>query len=510
MNGKRYTYILILITVVIVATLGIQVYWNIKNYQDTEQQVQRDLQTALDKSVEDYFTIQAKRNTLSFFSNDKSGWSSQKMEDIFAAIDITKENEDGIKMPDSMRLDGITIVKGSEMDSIEPIKNPKSTSYLNISNNVIANKKKLAEADSNKPKRFSVETLKFEDDSIKSEIKDFTNKIVFSMTTNQMNLERLDSLYNKELHQKEININYQLVYSDGDSIYSKGDSITKKNLIKSKSALFYKNASLEMIYAGQSATILRRNLTGILLSMILIASVICCLFYMLYVIRKQKQLSLIKNDLISNITHEFKTPIATASAALEGVQNFTAAGDQEKSNRYLSVGREQLLKLNLMVEKLLETATIDNERLALQKTRFLLSDMIKASVQQYQALTVKQIRLKLHSADFDFYGDEFHLENVLNNLLDNAVKYGGDMITVETLKSEKFISIKISDNGKGLKSQDARYLFDKFYRIPQGDVHTIKGYGIGLYYTKAVIEKHEGSITLELNPTTFIIRLPNE
>ncbi len=512
MNGNRYTYILILIVAVIIATLAIQVYWNIKNYEDTAAQVHRDLQTALDKSVEDYFTIEAKRNTISFFNDDKDGWSSEKMKEVFDAVDISKDRPDGLKMLDSVRFSGITIIKGSDMDSIEPIRNPKSVSHIDIRNNIAKPKKKknIFNPDSAKVIRRSSEFLRFEDDDIKGEMKELTNRLVFSMTSNQVNLERLDSLYTTELLKKDLKVGYQLRYNDGDSLFIKGDSLKSENLIKNESAYFYKNASLELNYAGQAMTILKRNLTGILLSFVLILAVISCLFYMLYVIRKQKQLSLIKNDLISNITHEFKTPIATASAALEGVQNFTTSGDIEKSDRYLNVGREQLIKLNLMVEKLLETATIDSENLALQKTELNIIHLIQEAIGRYESTTEKMISFNSREKNRVIYADAFHLENAINNLIDNAVKYGGDKIDVVIKTHQQQLFIKISDTGNDLKSKDAKYLFEKFYRVPQGDRHNVKGHGIGLFYTKAVIEKHGGTISLNLNPTTFTIQLPYE
>jgi two-component system phosphate regulon sensor histidine kinase PhoR len=231
---------------------------------------------------------------------------------------------------------------------------------------------------------------------------------------------------------------------------------------------------------------------------------------MLYIIRKQKELSLIKNDLISNITHEFKTPIATASAALEGIQNFTTSGDVAKSTRYLTVGREQLTKLNLMVEKLLETATIDSEKLALQKSHFDMAHTITEAVIRYRGMTEKMIELEIEKETLIVFGDEFHLENAINNLLDNAIKYGGDIIKVKASPLKDSVSIAITDNGTSLTAKDSKYLFEKFYRVPQGDTHNVKGYGIGLFYTKAIIEKHGGTISLHLKPTTFKIHLPNE
>ena len=230
---------------------------------------------------------------------------------------------------------------------------------------------------------------------------------------------------------------------------------------------------------------------------------------MLYIIRKQKELSLIKNDLISNITHEFKTPIATASAALEGVQNFTITGDVEKSNRYIGIGREQLSKLNIMVEKLLETATIDSELLALQKSHFNIATTLKEAVARYQSMSEKVIELDLKQESMTVFGDEFHLENAINNLLDNAIKYGGDKIALKAIQLNDAISITLTDNGNTLTTRDSKSLFEKFYRVPQGDKHNVKGYGIGLFYTKAIIEKHGGIISLNLKPTTFKINLPN-
>ena len=512
MNEKRYLNILIFIVAVIVTVLSIQVYWNIKSYEDTASQVHRDLQTALDKSIEDYFTIQAKRNTVSFFNNDKDGWSSGKMKKVFDAMDLNKNPEYGIKMIDSIELSGITFLKGTEMDSVKPIKNPKSKTHIDILNSISnsASKNQQINKDSAKIIRRSTEYLQFEDnDDITGEIKELTNKLVFSMTSNHLNLERLDSLYKNEILSKDITVDYQMRYNDGDSLFIRGDSIYSNNLITSESAYFYKDASLQLYYAGQGITVLKRGLTGILLSTLLILAVISCLFYMLFVIRQQKQLSLIKNDLISNITHEFKTPIATASAALEGVQNFTVTGDVKKSDRYLTIGREQLVKLNLMVEKLLETATIDSQNLALQKTELNITQLTEDAIGRYGSTTDKTIFFNRPEKDAIIYADAFHIENAINNLIDNAVKYGGDRIDVAIETHQRRLSIEISDTGTDLKSKNAKYLFDKFYRVPQGDRHTVKGHGIGLFYTKAIIEKHGGTISLSLNPTTFTILLPN-
>jgi two-component system phosphate regulon sensor histidine kinase PhoR len=218
-----------------------------------------------------------------------------------------------------------------------------------------------------------------------------------------------------------------------------------------------------------------------------------------------------KNDLISNITHEFKTPIATASAALEGVQSFTNSGDQDKTDRYLSMGRDQLVKLNGMVERILETATLDSDELMLQKSGVEINELIEVIILKHQNQTSKKISFVEENKGVVINADAFHLENAINNLLDNAIKYGGHHIEVQLRKHAESISITVSDDGKNLSSKDVRLIFDKFYRVGKGNRHDVKGFGIGLFYTKSIIEKHKGTITATVQPqTSFKITLPYE
>jgi len=453
MNEKSYRYLLYLISVVITITLAIQVYWNYKNYKESERQLKIDLQTTLDQSVEDYFTIQAKNNTISIIETG-NGNSEFKISNILKKIDFNNlEDNDELLLPEIKEMDGVTILRGVDADTLKQSK-IKSTSEITT-------------WDPKKPEKsvnqsFKITNLSFKDEKSVTELQQLTNRIVFSIKSDKVIVKRLDSIFKSQLKVKNISIIHQLTYSTPDSIYQTQLNSFSGESITSLSELIDSDNELELNYRGLNMNVLKRNLTGILLSTLLITSVILCLFYLLNVIKKQKNINEMKNDLISNITHEFKTPIATTSVALEGVQNFTNTGDTEKTNRYLNMGREQLTKLNNMVEKLLETASLDGKELDLQKGEVTIDQIITSLITKFQPQTSKQIEYLNHSKDSNFMADGFHLENALNNLIDNAIKYGGDNINIDLFKTPQQFEIIIADSGTGLKAKDAKYIFDQF------------------------------------------------
>ncbi len=509
MNHYKYRFLFVLVSVVTLITLSVQFYWVFKNYEESTRQLERDIRTSFDLAVKDYYTNEAKRNTLGFFSEDGK-LSKNQMDSLIENLDVVFKSAAAKKVSPSIitksqtpslqkvsAIKGIKVVKGSDKDTAASKKEIKLP-FENAINT--KNGSKINEA--------FVTGMRFEDNEIAGSLKEVSDRIVISFTSNQIDLNVLDSLFNRSLNSYQIAIDYGFLYNDGDDEYNYGLK-DGEHVIVSDSPQLYKNTKLKITYAGGESTLWKRNLSSVSLSFLLICLVIFCLFYMLEVIKKQKKLSAIKNDLISNITHEFKTPIATATAALEGMQSFTADGDTLKSDRYLTIGRTQLIKLNLMVEKLLETAAIDNEKLVLQKTKFSLSQMLTLIVDRYEKNTEKNIRFDKPTASMEFFGDEFHLDNAFNNLLDNAIKYGGDSIKISLDNNERQIKISFQDNGKNLRPKEVNLIFDKFYRVYMGDRHDIKGHGIGLFYTKAIIEKHGGSINVTLDPTTFTITLPH-
>jgi len=235
--------------------------------------------------------------------------------------------------------------------------------------------------------------------------------------------------------------------------------------------------------------------------------------YLLKTIYKQKQLAEVKNDLINNITHEFKTPIATISTALEAMKNFNALDDKVKAEKYISIANAQVANLNLMVEKILETAALNQEQLALSKKPVVIAELVAHVVDNYKIMAPeKTINFKNTIGDTLLNVDKFHFGNAIGNIIDNALKYGGKTINVELSTIKNYIVILIQDSGNGIPRNQKDKIFEQFYRIPTGNTHNVKGFGIGLYYTKNIIEKHGGTISVVYdakNATLFKIELPN-
>jgi two-component system phosphate regulon sensor histidine kinase PhoR len=510
MNDKRYKWILYTITMVIIATIGIQIYWNYKNYQTNKQQLINDVQTSLDKAVDDYYAALAERTTVGIFLEGDQQKNpleeGGKIDKFIQSIDSNKNEFRDVDSLDISDIEGITVLKGFKVNSMSSLRDKlhPPTTKANFKKRIDSLKATNIEFDMN-----SIEML--------------TSKIVISISNDKLNIKEVDSFLTTELNRKNIELTRKLEFYESDTVEElthQNDSLIlnkekPKNLslsTTSKSTFLPKGSKLQLHFSDETLLVLKRGFSGILISSLLVIAVISCLFYLLKIIKHQKQLAEVKNDLISNITHEFKTPIATIGVALESINSFNAIEDKEKTKKYISMSSEQLDKLNIMVEKLLETATLDSDNLELNKESIDIVDLLNALTSRYKIqYPEKQFDSSFKVDALMVNVDVFHFENALNNILDNAVKYGGNLVSIDLVPKDKSFEILISDNGNDLTKSNKERIFEKFYRVPKGNTHDVKGFGIGLYYTKTIIEKHNGSIDVELlnNLTTFKITLPN-
>jgi len=497
MNDKRYRWILYAIVAVIISTIAIQVYWNFKNYQNNKQQLVNDVQSSLDNAVEKYYTNLAKERTFGFSFGSSKGNNilpeSKALDSVMHYIEIGRSSTSSL---DSINLkigvgDGIKLYKGNSVDSI----------FKTIDDNVSLKRKRIRN---------------FLGDSIFT--KDFemlTSKVIVSLTSDSLQLRKIDSIFSEEIKTKNLDINYMLDLTFNNAHL---DSTSLKQINSSELYTFSKSpflpphSNLSVGFSNSTKEILKRILTGILISTLLVIAVISCLFYLLRIIKHQKQLAEVKNDFISNITHEFKTPIATIGVALESIKNFNVINDKEKTKSYIDMSNTQLSKLNIMVEKLLETASLDSENLQLKKEQSNVTHLLQNLVNKH-TLELEEKSLTLNHPKNDIIAsiDAFHFENAINNIIDNALKYGGNNIKISLEQSTIGFTVTVSDDGNGLTKENKDKVFEKFYRIPKGNTHDIKGFGIGLYYAKKIIEKHDGVIHLNLDNqwTTFKISVPN-
>ena len=491
MNELKYRWILYTISAVILATLCIQVYWNFKIYESGKQQLQNDVQTSIDKAVDDYYTRLAKNSTFNYIGDSIRFVDVHKYDTLFLKSDTTKQKKQ-IELKIDAANNGMTILDSKILDSSEI--------HLEFMDN--------------DDFEFAKDSLLVFLDSIRKPVERLTSKIMFSFTEDQFSLAKVDSLLSFELNQRNLSIDYGLTLSGPmHQIDTLRRESIKRATLKSEttSPYFFQNNTLTAHYSNITLTILKKNLMSIVLSFILVLSVIASLLYLLKIIKHQKQLAEVKNDLINNITHEFKTPIATIGAAMEGIQVFNEANNAEKNMRYAKIADEQVKKLNAMVEKLLETATLDSDKLPLHFEAINMVDFLKKiTTEKAIASKGKTISFACSEVELLHHIDTFHFENVINNIIDNAIKYGGDEILISLKKRNSLLEISISDSGSTISEKHKTQIFEKFYRIPKGNTHDVKGYGIGLYYAKKIIEKHQGTIELILGDlTTFKITLPN-
>ncbi|MEO6520861.1 MAG: HAMP domain-containing sensor histidine kinase [Mucilaginibacter sp.] len=227
---------------------------------------------------------------------------------------------------------------------------------------------------------------------------------------------------------------------------------------------------------------------------------------------QQKKLADIKNDFISNISHELKTPIATTLAAVQGMQYFDVLKDDKKTEQYLSTASNELERLSAMVTKILNISIFESADFTLNPTEFNLKELIESIIASQEIRQEKPISLTLnYLAAETVFADKTHLYNVIINLIDNAIKYSADKVTIsiDCMNIPKGIKLSIQDDGPGIAQEYQKNVFDKFFRVPNPNDHSVKGYGLGLNYVKHIIEKHGGTIAIKSDDTgsIFIIKL---
>lgn len=251
------------------------------------------------------------------------------------------------------------------------------------------------------------------------------------------------------------------------------------------------------------------------LSALLILFTIFCFYYIIKTLNQQRALGDLKDDFINNMTHELKTPIATITVAIEGLQKFNVLNDPEKTRRYLETSRKELSRLNELVSKVLDVAAFESKEITLVKEKIGVDEMINELITAEKSKTDKAINITYSNGDniSQIVADKLHFKNVLLNVLDNAVKYSHEPvdIKIDLYKNHNMAAFSIKDNGIGIPSAHLNRIFEKFYRVPTGNVHNVKGTGLGLNYVKYIAEAHGGGVSVksEVNAgTEFIVSIP--
>jgi signal transduction histidine kinase len=252
-----------------------------------------------------------------------------------------------------------------------------------------------------------------------------------------------------------------------------------------------------------------REMAGILTASGLIVLLLgLAFYYLIKTILKQRTLDEMKSDFTNNITHELKTPIAVAYAANDALLNFGEQADATKQRHYLTLCKQQLERLSGMVEQILSMSMERRRQFKLNIETLNLAELLQPVIEQQQLKADKPVTIttQIEPEDLTVQADRSHLSNILNNLIDNAIKYSPDEARVEITATR--IGISVTDHGMGIAADKLSHIYDKFYRVPTGDVHDVKGYGLGLFYVKTMVEKHGWSIEASSTKgegTTFTI-----
>jgi two-component system phosphate regulon sensor histidine kinase PhoR len=336
----------------------------------------------------------------------------------------------------------------------------------------------------------------------------------------------IDSLIGSELRKKRIKTKYEfgiLSPLTNSMLLQKTGEYPEELL--SESFIFdlsplgiaygYPNKLL-LYFPNEKSFIIRQLWKLLMVSVLLFLVIIVSFSFSIIIIYRQKRLSVMKNDFINNMTHEFKTPISTIALACEALKDKDVQKSESIYNSYISVIGEENSRLGVMAEQILQTAVIEKGQLSLKKEPVNMHQIIEQSVNSKKIAAEEKggsIEMQLKATHPQLTGDPTHLTNIIVNLLDNALKYMLNVpeIIVNTINTNDSLLIRIQDNGIGISKSNQKRIFEKLYRVPTGNLHDFKGFGLGLNYVKAIVELHHGTVSVDSEPgkgSTFTIQLP--
>jgi len=334
-----------------------------------------------------------------------------------------------------------------------------------------------------------------------------------SLSENEDFLKTVDTLLFNNFNSQTITTDYQYILQSivSDSIlYTNPVSLNIENFTNNLSTVlfadnyFFRPVKLKMYIPGKNISLIRELWLVISGSIVLISILIIVTVYFIRTLIQQQKLSEMKSDFISNMTHEFKTPVANISLALDTLEKQQISEEQFTRIKYII--REENQRIQHNIDLILETSLLEKGKFILNKSGVDIHNLLNGIIDSMEFETKEKKGLlskKLAAENVQLNIDEVHLSNAIYNLIDNALKYSKEkpQVSVSTFNKDNFLIVAIEDQGIGIPSASVEKIFDKFYRVTSGNIHDVKGFGLGLYYVKQVIEGHDGKIKVksELN-----------
>jgi len=332
-----------------------------------------------------------------------------------------------------------------------------------------------------------------------------------------VNLELLDSLYKKALGENNISLDYTLSKLNKRQVDSLMEhEPMRMNMMRRRGGPSLPMAMLQANFGNPFFPLLSKMGGPLFFSVLMLGITIAAFLFLYRSLKAQHRLALLKSDFISNITHELKTPIATVGVAIEALKNFNAINDPQRTREYLDISGNELHRLGLLVDKVLRLSMFEQDKMELRKESVDIEQLVQEVLQSMKLQFEKAgavVDLKTEASSTTVQGDRLHLLSVLYNLIDNALKYCKEkpVMQIHLQQQGNTLRLAVQDNGIGIPAEYRSKVFDKFFRVPHGDTHNIKGYGLGLSYVAEVVHKHGGDIEVQAGPAAgsiFVVTLP--
>jgi two-component system phosphate regulon sensor histidine kinase PhoR len=483
MNAQRIRLIIGRMTVALIGLICLQIYWIDWNIRLNEEQFDKNVFTALNK-------VAGKLQYLETVS-------------VLEAMNESKGESDDVRRAAEMLQNGYATRRLSGSDSLpNPVgeggtfqDNVTMWEYMKVTQ--LLDAKPLAE-------RVPLDVLA---QSVQDEI-----------TSRGIQAEYQYGVYSKARNSYVI-VNDHFVVEDSDPQITHGGAPTLYNS-PYKVALFTQDMEspgyLSLYFPNRTRLVLASVLPTLVLSVVFTGIILFCFWYTIKVIFRQKKLSEMKNDFINNMTHEFKTPIATISLAADSIGSPMIMSHPDKIKRFVDIIRQENRRMNSQVERVLQMAMIDKKDFQLSLDDLNLHEVIQQAVDNFSLQVERRegaLRTDLQAKKPVIEGDSTHIASIIHNLLDNANKYSPEKpdITISTRDVPMGVEITVTDKGVGIGKEARKHIFDKFYRVHTGNIHDVKGFGLGLSYVKAIMTAHKGLVDVKSEPgkgSSFSLTFP--
>ncbi len=499
MNKKQISLLIIVIAIALVGLISVQVNWITNAYEVQEQQFNQLINKSLTeivKRVEEHETVASISKETTSFSSETEKIKIKPIEEN-SIIDSIVENQ---RNPEVYVYSNDSIIYKIDKNLSDSLYTEKKVSKEELKANII---NKIAK------KTIFVENI--------------VNKLIRKEINvkERINKKILNSIIKKEFSNKGIDLNYEFTI-DSDNEHSKTQTFEYNYSGKIYEILLFpndilsSNSYLKIYFPNQQKSIWESLPTMALSSIIFTLTIIVIFFVTINIIYNQKKLSEMKNDFINNMTHELKTPISTISLATQMLRDNSIPIENKNVDNISSIISDESKRLESQVEKVLQMATIEKGGIKLKLNLIDINLLIPKICKNFE-IKIKDkngiLEKNLNANISIVLCDETHILNVITNLIDNAIKYSEKEphIKITTETNNNYITISVIDNGIGIKKENQKKIFDKFYRVPTGNLHNVKGFGLGLSYVKKIVEKHMGEVKIKSSlakGSNFIISLP--